>query len=859
MASTGIERTAGRGRWLALAAGVALLSGVFGTLELMWGRFLIGFGALLLSVVALRWPVSIWRVAPDEQLSARQRRIGLFAVCVVAVFFRTYHLVTPGVWGDDAINALLAFDVLDGRITSPFQLVTHANSSFHALTNYAIAAAFRLLGPGVGSLRVPGIVANVLTVPLFYGTIVPLFGARVALLAALFFACSPVQISHSKILLQVGFGEFFQLFGLCLLVRGVTGKRRWLIAAAGAPLALSLCTYHSAKLAPLVAVFYASAALWKAPPSQRRTLARAYGVGVVVLILCAVPGVLGYVRNPDALTSRIGGTALWPAIRATGSLMPLWNAVWRTLMIFHYRQGPEYHWLGPGNDPAFNVVVGFLLFHGLVQSLWRWKQARYLLLLAWVAVGLLPGCLSTEAPRVYRVLLATPPLYVWAALPVLRMYRTFIGAGIARRWVHAVVGVLVLSVPLIDFNYYFYRVETNADYRWQQAQRMVQMGRTLKALGPGWTGLVLSDMFNAQHETLRFLSRAWRLTIRDVTSLADVLPVRDAPQGGVLFMMDRGGIGAGALMRALYPQVQLDVRTDPPPRAWWFDSVLPLVTPPARLSETGAFFAASAETAAAIRGVTVSFFAADDTQLDSRVQTQLRLDAAPPLPNAARAVQVRWSGALYAPVDGSYEFTIESAGQAGLWIDEAQVLSAARPRAMRALAEGLHTLRGEAAVVGMPILRLQWKPPGEEVAEIPPTRLFRDARVHGLLAEYTIQARTVRRVEPYPYYNFFPETFAEPFAVRWSGRLQVPEPGGYRFYAAFKGAGTVTIDGVPWRSESRLPAGVHELEISISQERGAAHLELFWDSGNGARDLIPPEAFTPALEADRVETTGSSG
>ena len=118
--------------------------------------------------------------------------------------------------------------------------------------------------------------------------------------------------------------------------------------------------------------------------------------------LALIPAIRGYVRQPEALVQRVGATSIWPLLREQHSLWPLWDAAWRTLLIFHYQQGPEYHWFGLGSDPAVNVVIGFLLVHGAVESVLRWREPRHLLLLSWFAIGLLPGVLSTGAPRIQR-------------------------------------------------------------------------------------------------------------------------------------------------------------------------------------------------------------------------------------------------------------------------------------------------------------------------------------------------------------------------------------------------------------------------------------------------------------------------
>ncbi len=839
--------TSGQSSGLAAATLVALVSGVCGALLLSWGRFAAGGALLLVSIIVLRWPHSIWSSSEGEELSRRQRALAIALISGVAVFFRVYQMEPPGVWGDDAINGLLALDVLDGKITSPFQLVPHALSVFHALTNYAIAGAFWLFGPGPVALRLPGILVGILAVPVLYGTVSPLFGGRVAVVAALFFATSPLQLNHDKVLLQVVLGEFFLLLAMCAFIRGITGTRRWLIPLAGVPLALCLYTYHSTKIAPLIAVIFAACAVWRSNASRRTLVLELSGL-CAVFLLCSIPAAEGYLHQPHALTGRVNSVALWRAVRASGSVQPVWNAVWRTLMIFHYQQGPEYQWVGIGSDPAFTVVPAFLVVHGAVESLRRWEEPRHSLLLGWVIVGLLPGFLSTEAPRVYRVLLASPPLYVWAALPVVRLYAYAAHAVPRQRWLQGVIALLVVSVSLIDFNYYFYRVYTNREFRWFQGSRLVEMGRTLKELGPGWTGYVIADGFAATYETLDFLARTWGLTFQDVRSLVDVFPIHDDPSGGVLFMVDRSNPAITALVQSMYPMVAADVRTNPPVRSWWFDRWLPLVTANEPAPPIVTFFAVSRRIVDSTRGVIATYFTADGSPIATRVVPNLRFDRAQDLVDGrTRPAKVRWSGAVYAPIDGPYQFSFSSTTDARVWIDDRLVPSHGGGDAASPLAQGLHRIAAEATLTDASTVQLQWQTPGAATGEVPPVLLFRNGDIHGLLAEYDLGKRTLRRVEPYPYYDFFRETFSEPYAVHWRGRLRIPSPGGYQLDVSSNGSASITIGGQALLAGAALPAGDYDFAMHITGVRGAARLQIYWQPGDTAREPIPPTAFSPPL------------
>jgi len=859
--------------WRILSAvSLCVGAGVLGAVQLARGDFVTGGLMLALSVAVSRSEPSMWAGDLGAGPSGRKLALAVLAVCATAVFFRTYRLEPPGLWGDDAINGLLAFDVLDGKIHSPFELVRHSHSYFHALTNYIIAGFFWALGAGPVTLRLPGIIAGILAVPLLYATTAPLFGSRVALVSALFFASSPMQVCHSKVLAQVVFGLFFQLLGMSLLVRGVYGGRRWLAWIAGAPLALCLYTYHSARLAPLLAIFWVAALAlrqWRqqrspAGPTPAIAAVRRIRAGDVVpttavFLLFAGPAIISYLRSPAALTKRMGEVALWPALQNTGSLWPLWDSVWRTLMIFPYEQGPvRYHWFGLGTEPALNVIMVFLLAHGLVQSLRRVNEPRHLLLLAWAFIGLLPGMLSTEAPRGYRVLQATPPLFVWAGLALVRLHAWATGSRAPRSFARGIAIGLVAAVFVLDFNQYFYRFYTSSLFRDFQAEPIVAAARELRRRGPGWSGEIIAPRFRARYESLAFLARAWNPELSDVTSLADALPIRREANGGVLFAVYRGAEGALELLRAFYPSVREVVHEAPEPRSWWFDSWAPLFRLEGRPTPPVVFFPVPRREIEARRGLTATYWDGRGQPVAIRPVAGLSMrHRSDPRTTQAAVNRVTWQGSLYAPVNGSYRFELLVDGTGTVLLDGTPVVSSTRRTGSLGLAQGLHEILAEAALPETSDFELRWQPPGQQLQTIPPPLLFDNPQVHGLSAEYEGQGRILSRIEPFPYYQFFLPTFANSFSVRWDGRVDVPEPGGYRLRVTAAGRALVRVDGQPWNGSDRLSAGTHELEMRIVGISGAPRLELSWIRPDGRQELIPPHAFSPPRPKTGKE--GSSG
>lgn len=792
---------------------------------------------------AFFWPASLWRGPRPPDPSPGVRALLLVGIVVLATAFRTYRMAPPGLWGDDATNGLIAYDILDGEVTSPFHLVRHASSYFHALSNYGIAAAFHVLGPSLESLRLPGVVLNLLCIPLLYATVSPLFGARTALLAAFFFSVSSMQVSFAKILVQGVSGEFLHLLGMALVVGGTTGTRRWPLALAGLPLGLSLCTYHAFKLGPLIPLLYVGLLAWQRPQA-RRSLARWGAAALVLLVAAAAPGILAYVDQPSTLTSRIGGTSILNTIRDSGSVAPLWSSLWRTLAIFHYQQGPvAYHWFGIGTDPGLVAPLAFLVLPGFVRGVLRWREPRHALLLLWFAIGLVPGLLSEDAPRGYRILLATPVVFVWAALPLERLLAWGTAAPAPRRAPAAIALLVLLALPVLEYDAYFVRTYTHRNHLWMQAARMVDMARSVRDRGPGWKAYLLAPLFDADHETLKLLRRMWGVEMHAIASLAEILPLRD--ERDVVLVLDGASLPMAEAVRSLYPTAQVEMRRQVRQRrslldGWWRD--------PAELEgrlPLAGYLPLPRAALESIRGLDVRFLDAGDLPVETQVWSRLKFDPSSRRgASSDRAVRAIATGSIHAPADDVYRFRLSPESPARVSIDGIPLLGSERRGASLALAQGLHTIAIVLDLDPPAPFELRWQRPGQPQREIAARQVYREPLRRGWLAEYRNEKSSLRRLERVPWYDFFPPTYPGRYSVRWRGDLVVP-PGGRQFEVRVRGDLTMRVDGEPWERGATLAEGRHEIELLVENLTGGQILEPTWKEPQGARQRVPPEAFLP--------------
>ena len=138
-----------------------------------------------------------------RRLSQRQQDLlALLLILLVAGIFRLWQLdrFPPGLFGDEAVNGLDALDALAGRP----QVFYPANFGREGLHMLLLAPVIRLLGPTALALRLPSVLAGIVTALATYWLGRELFartwlrGTLVPLLAALFLSTSYWHIHFSR-------------------------------------------------------------------------------------------------------------------------------------------------------------------------------------------------------------------------------------------------------------------------------------------------------------------------------------------------------------------------------------------------------------------------------------------------------------------------------------------------------------------------------------------------------------------------------------------------------------------------------------------------------------------------------------
>jgi 4-amino-4-deoxy-L-arabinose transferase-like glycosyltransferase len=398
------------------------------------------------------------RFQPLHSLSLTPRPVSFLLLLLVAAAFRLWRIGTipPGLFGDEAVDGLDALDVLAGRP----QVFFPANYGREGLHMFLVALSFLLFGVHEFALRFPSVIAGLVTVPLTYrlgrellrGT--PLEHTPVPLLSAAFLATSFWHVHFSRFGVRGVFTPLMTALAFWAFWRGVNRRDlRWLIGA-GVALGINLYFYTAARLIPVFLALYLILEWWINRYSRRSPILRSQFLGVAALYITAgvifVPLLIYFVQHPGTFTARASEVFVGnPRVSAGNPFVKSLLALFASVLQFFVAGLGDRDWFYnlPGR-PVFDVVSGALAIIGVLVLLQRWRNRRYLFLLLWWPVMLIPSFLAVDRiPALPRALGVLPGLYFFPAIGTWQLVE-WARARLSRRDQQQAI-VLVLAGPLI--------------------------------------------------------------------------------------------------------------------------------------------------------------------------------------------------------------------------------------------------------------------------------------------------------------------------------------------------------------------------------------------------------------------------
>lgn len=381
-----------------------------------------GFGWIGVLVLLATWffakPWPMQSITPVEPLSSRWVWLLIGIAVIMAAFLRMTWLneYPAGLFRDEARHGGLAWRILAGEwmVYSPL-------ANLPAGYFYASAIPIALFDASPWSIRIVAAVVGTLTVPVLFWMVRMQFGYAVALWASGILATLLWHVGLSRIGFPATMGPLLTIIAVAAWLSMPQAKwpSIWAIVA-GIATGLMLMVYHSARLMPVVVALTIVLVMWQQQWAWRK-YAMVLLVYAVVTMAIASPIVWYAITQPENYMRRIGVTSIMADAQIRG--LPVWVAVFENLhayagMLFVAGdRNPRHFNLGA---PQLNIVEALAFVVGIV---WLWVQHRswLLWLLGWLAVGLISGVLSVDAPHALRTVESIIPIVVIVALGSFRL------------------------------------------------------------------------------------------------------------------------------------------------------------------------------------------------------------------------------------------------------------------------------------------------------------------------------------------------------------------------------------------------------------------------------------------------------
>lgn len=451
-------------------------------LLIVWGRNA-GFGS---------WEI----VEPsDGSFIIRRSSLILLLIFLLALGLRLYRIdnLPYGLWRDEARHGMIALRMLEDPSYRPVY-IARDGVNMPAAGLYPFALALQALGIHAWSMRVVTALAGALTIFPLYGLVYGLFRQHtIALLAAAFLAVSSWHLSISRYSFPTVFDPLLTLTGLWLLLRGlqVPGTRyretgaenqipgisrrdgffilgAWLLS--GFCLGLALQTYHTGRVAPVLALLLALLVCSGNAASPPDTISLDYArhwraaarrcsigaLGIVAFALTITPLISYALRYPNAFQDRVGEVFLLSegARRGNAPLHVLDESLGRHILMFHVYGDSNGRHHAP-DRPLLDPVMGMGMLAGIAVALMSWRNWRNRFLLMALIITLLPSLLAVEGPHAMRGFGAVPWACTIAALGWVQAI-SHLQKQFRRGWVQCVAlsGVIVLALLLNAWTYF---------------------------------------------------------------------------------------------------------------------------------------------------------------------------------------------------------------------------------------------------------------------------------------------------------------------------------------------------------------------------------------------------------------------
>ena len=371
-----------------------------------------------------------------------------FLIIILAVFLRVWQLsqIPPGVWYDEAYNALDAISALN---SNHFQIFYPENFGREGLFINLLAISFKIFGFNNVALRLVPAIIGALTIVGFYFLLRQLRLHRTSIVLAIFaLSTSFYHLNFSRIAFRAIMVPLFLVWSLYFFLAGYRQskdpekkiKSFFYFFLAGLLTGLGLHTYIAYRVVPLIFIniFFGLFLIQK-------SLLKKYWLHFLIFlfgaILSAGPLLLYFAQHPDSFSGRSNAVSIFHPQNNLTPLQAFGKSLFLHLQsIFFVGDGNQRH--NYNSFPLLPAVWGLFFFLGFLISLkeiflgivnhFRQRPLPRLFLASLVAqsifwIMLIPGVLSLEGiPHFLRIIGVTPAIFIMLILPFEYLRRLYL-------------------------------------------------------------------------------------------------------------------------------------------------------------------------------------------------------------------------------------------------------------------------------------------------------------------------------------------------------------------------------------------------------------------------------------------------
>src|SRR3989344_5390675 len=380
----------------------------------------------------------------------------VFLILIIAAGLRLYKLPSspPGLYPDEAMNGN---NVLESLETGDWKIFYRENFGREGLFINLQGLSVAAFGNESWALRLPSTIIGIFTVLCVYLLAKVLFNNEtLALLASFFLATSFWHIIFSRIGFRAILAPFFLTWALYFLFKSLNAKYYKTCAVTGGLFyGLGFHSYIAYRATPLL-IAIAGYFLYKNYSLIRSNKRIVLAIFTISAILAILPLGIYFFQNPQDFFGRTASISIFDSpspIRALALNLLKTAGMFNVAGDFNWRHNlagrPELFW-----------PIGICFLVGIFISIKETMKKCFspeLILLAWLAIGLLPVILSNEGlPHALRSIIVIPPVFILSAIGAMKIYE-LLKSKLTGRWL-PIAGYLFLSLLLFEaYSSYFVR------------------------------------------------------------------------------------------------------------------------------------------------------------------------------------------------------------------------------------------------------------------------------------------------------------------------------------------------------------------------------------------------------------------